>query len=122
MAQAQPTNQPEITPFEAQTDDPEGGSTWFISLASVVIFIAIVLAVCDLYFFAENRLVEEVVIDAPIKAYQDGKQAQLAQLASYERYEVSDPDGKPLERIRIPIDRAFEVVIARQAGGGGTVR
>jgi hypothetical protein len=117
MAHANPGNEPEITPFEAQTDDPEGGSTWFISLASVVIFIAIVLAVCDLYFFVENRLVEEVQVDAPIKAFQDGKQAQLAQLASYERYSETDADGKTVERIRIPIDRAFEVVVARQAGG-----
>ena len=53
-----------------------------------------------------------------MKSFQDGKQAQLAQLASYERYSETDPDGKPVERIRIPIDRAFEVVIARQAGGG----
>lgn len=117
MAQPNPGNDPVTTPFEAQTDDPEGGSTWFISLASVVIFVAVVLAVCDLYFFAENRLVEEVQIDAPIRALQEGKQAQLAQLASYERYSETDPDGKTVERIRIPIDRAFEVVIARQAGG-----
>lgn len=117
MAQPNPGNDPVTTPFEAQTDDPEGGSTWFISLASVVIFVAVVLAVCDLYFFAENRLVEEVQIDAPIRALQEGKQAQLAQLASYERYSETDPDGKTVERIRIPIDRAFEVVVARQAGG-----
>lgn len=118
MAHANPGTDPVTTPFEAQTDDPEGGSTWFISLASVVLFIAVVLAVCVLYFSVENRLVEEVVTDVPVKSFQDGKQAQLAQLASYERYSETDPDGKPVERIRIPIDRAFEVVIARQAGGG----
>ncbi len=117
MAHENPGNESSITPFEAQTDDPEGGSTWFISLASVILFVAVVLAVCDLYFFAENRLVEDVQIEPPIKAYQEGKQAQLAQLASYERYAETDADGKTVERIRIPIDRAFEVVVARQAGG-----
>lgn len=118
MAHANPGTDPVTTPFEAQTDDPEGGSTWFISLASVVVFIAIVLGLCVLYFGVENRVVEEVQVDVPVKAFQDGKQAQLAQLAGYERYTENDADGKPVERIRIPIDRAFEVVIARQAGGG----
>lgn len=120
MDHANPGPEPVITPFEAQTDDPEGGSTWFISLASVVVFIAVVLALCTLYFNVENRLVEDVQVDVPIKAFQDGKQAQLGMLASYERYEVAGADGKPAERIRIPIDRAFQVVIARQAGGGGS--
>jgi len=109
---------PNVTPFEAQTDDPEGGSTWFISLASVILFVATVAAVSALYFRVEEDLVQEVQIDAPIRALNDRKQTQLAQLATYERYAETDPDGKDIERIRIPIRQAFEVYLARQAAGG----
>jgi len=39
-------------------DDPEPGSTWFISLVSTVIFIAFVLAIISFYFPLTGSLLE----------------------------------------------------------------
>jgi len=93
-------------------DDPEPGSTWFISLVSTVIFIAFVLAIISFYFRADGIIVGERVIDANVKPLTEMKAQQHQLLSDYRAYQETLPDGKTVDRIRIPIDRAMELVAA----------
>lgn len=103
-------------------DDPEPGSTWFISIAGTVVFIALVLALSVLYFSFDEDVVKEEQIDAPIRALTDLRQSQKELLAQYARYQEPQPDGAPIERIRIPIARAMEIVSAELVAGGAAGR
>ena len=44
-----------VNPDIEQLDDPEAGSTWFISLASVVLLTGTVIALAVLFFGAQSR-------------------------------------------------------------------
>jgi len=55
-----PDNLSQLEPF----DDPEPGSTWFLSLAGVVILIALVVAISALNFNTERNEFTVKVIDA----------------------------------------------------------
>lgn len=96
-------------------DDPEPGSTWFVSIAGVVLFIATVLAISVLYFEVDQDVVREEQIDAPIRSLVHLRQEQQELLVEYRRYNETQPDGEPIPRIRIPITRAMEIVGARFA-------
>ncbi|MFO0828055.1 MAG: hypothetical protein U0572_07880 [Phycisphaerales bacterium] len=97
-------------------DDPEPGSTWFVSLAGTILFVALVLAIAVVYFRADNSLVTERVVDARMRALDDMKAQQRQLLSDYQAYQETATDGKPVERIRIPIDRAMELMAAQLAG------
>jgi hypothetical protein len=108
-------------PIAQQMDDPEPGYSWFFSIAGIVVFVAIVLALSVLYFRARGSLIREVQIDAPIRALTDLRQSQKELLAEYARYRETLPDGSSVERIRVPIGRAMEIVAAQlKTGSGGT--
>jgi len=93
-------------------DDPEAGSTWFISLASVVIFTVTVLALSAMFFDFEEGEVDEKITAAPVKALQELRLSQEEMLTEYGRYEFEDADGKEIRRIRIPISQAMELEVA----------
>ena len=57
-------------------DDPEAGSTWFISLASVVLFTVTVLALSAMYFDFEGGEVDEKITAAPVKSLQELRLSQ----------------------------------------------
>ena len=96
----------------SQLDDPEAGSTWFISLASVVIFTVSVLALSAMYFDFEGGEVDEKITKAPAKALQEIRLTQEELLTEYGRYEFEDADGNEVKRIRIPISQAIQLEIA----------
>lgn len=93
-------------------DDPEAGSTWFLSLVSIVLLVVTVLALVAIYFdFAESE-VDRKVIDQPVVDLQKLKLGQQETLTEYGTYEVENADGDPVKRVRIPIERAMDLVIA----------
>lgn len=93
-------------------DDPEAGSTWFLSLASVVVFTALVLALSAMYFDFEEGEVEEKIVNEPVIALQKMRLEQQEGLTEYGTYQIEDPDGKVINRIRIPIKEAMQLELA----------
>jgi hypothetical protein len=102
-------------PVAGQMDDPEPGSTWVVSIGGVIVFVALVLFLCVLYFNVEGRVEAQVAVDVPIAEVVAARTAQKGLLAQYERYEQTLPDGKVVPRLRIPVDRAMELVAAQLA-------
>jgi hypothetical protein len=94
------------------TDDPEAGSTWVVSLSAIIILSALVIATCVFYFKFEDKEVDVKVIDPPNIWKTQLKNEQLAQLDIYQKYSVTAPDGSAEPRIRIPVTKAMEFVIA----------
>ncbi|MCH2161633.1 MAG: hypothetical protein MK085_07130 [Phycisphaerales bacterium] len=99
-------------PHPDRLDDPEFGATWFLTLASVVVFIVCVLALSAVYFDFEEAEVETKIMDQPVIALQKLRLGQEELLTTYGRYSIEDPDGNIIERIRIPITQAMEREVA----------
>ncbi len=104
-----------------QIDDPEGGSTWFFSLAGVVIFVATVLVISSMYFSSAHNAELTRVIDVPVTELVNARQAQKAKLAEYGNYTIQLPGegtkpGPTITKLRIPIDTAMQVVGAELSG------
>lgn len=96
----------------SQLDDPEAGSTWFLSLASIIVFTVSVLALSAMFFDFESGEVEEKIVKEPVKALQELRLSHEELLTEYGQYELEDPDGQKIQRIRIPISRAMELEVA----------
>ena len=94
------------------TDDPESGSTWVVTLSAIIILSALVIATCVFYFKFEDKEIDVKVINPPDIWKTQLKNEQLAQLDVYQKYSVTAPDGSTEPRIRIPITKAMEFVIA----------
>lgn len=94
-------------------DDPEAGQTWLVSLVSIIILSVLVIAICVFFFRFENKEVGEKVV-LPANAWSQGMRLeQQGELAKYQKYSVTAPDGSTQARIRIPISRAMEIVTER---------
>lgn len=101
-----------INPDLPILDDPEAGSTWFISLVSIVLLVVTVLALVVMYFGFEAAEVDRKVVDKPTMALEELRLSQEESLTGYGTYEVEDADGEMVDRIRIPVSRAMELVLA----------
>jgi hypothetical protein len=93
-------------------DDPEMGSTWFVTIATIIMFAVSVLAISAMYFGFEDGEVEVKIVDAPAEAFQEMRLSQQEVLTEYGRYDIEDADGNTISRIRIPISRAVEAELA----------
>ena len=60
-----------INPDLPILDDPEAGSTWFISLVSIVLLVVTVLALVVMYFGFEAAEVDRKVVDKPTMALEE---------------------------------------------------
>ena len=103
---------PELLNPGLPEDDPEPGVTWFISLVSVVVMVVTVLASVAMYFAFVEGEVDRKIVNQPVIALQELRLAQQEQLTEYQNYEIEDAEGKQLSRIRIPVSRAMELVVA----------
>jgi hypothetical protein len=106
------SHQPPVT---EQIDDPESGWTWFLSLASMIVFTVTVVAVAVLFFAFEDMEIEDKVIDVPAREVMSLRDEQNGLLDVYETYSVIPMGGTPEDaetRIRIPIEQAMEVQVA----------
>ncbi len=95
-----------------QMDDPEPGSSWFITIASVVVLIALLVALAVIFFRAEHAEFEKKVVDRASEPLMELRNAQNLLLA--ESGEYTDADTGAVRR-RIPIHDAMEQ-IATQYG------
>ena len=98
-----------------QLDDPEAGWTWFLSLASIILLVVTVVAVTVLFYFFRDLEVEKKIIDQPALQLSELRGEQEAQLDEYSTYQVIPIGGTEEDAedyIRIPIDRAMEIINA----------
>jgi hypothetical protein len=100
-----------VSLIPGQLDDPEPGSTWFFSLAGIVILVALVVAASVMYFRAETGEVDAKVIDQGYERLDTLRSSWREQLASYQRYPWVQADGQTVQKIRIPAGRAMELVV-----------
>ena len=105
--------------ISTQLDDPEPGSTWFFSLAGIVILVALVVAASVMYFHAETRETDAKVIDPAYAKLEAVRATWREQLGSYQRYPWTEADGKVNQKIRIPVERAMEIVAKEGLPAGG---
>ncbi len=112
-----------------QLDDPEAGSTWFFSLAGTIIFVAIVLVLCVLYFQVSKSYQNQVAVNVPVAALEEARTSQKAKLVSPGPWVEETPGEKAgevirVERQRIAIDEAMRIVGTELSGatasGGGS--
>lgn len=102
-------------PVTEQMDDPESGWTWFLSLASMVVFIVTVAVVVVLFYAFEDDEIKTKVIDVPARELTELRDQQEAMLDQYQRYSVIPMGGTEADaesRIRIPVEQAMEVMVA----------
>ena len=92
--------------------DPEAGSTWIWSLGGAIVFTALVLAIAVFYFRAEVKEFDQKVVDEPSAEYQSLKAKQLANISDFGSYTVTTASGAEQRRLRVPVSRAMEVVVA----------
>jgi hypothetical protein len=92
-----------------QLDDPEMGSTWFYSIVGIIFFVVFCLVVSVLFFGVERDFTEERVIDEAPRLSTDLRTSQQSLLGQYGTY-VEEVDEKKIERVRIPIERAMELM------------
>jgi hypothetical protein len=87
-------------------------ATFVVAIVGALLVIAIIVALQALYYRTEEQLFEETYAK-PVLQVRKVQDEQLQLLTSY-----SLPDREK-GRIRIPIDRAMEIV-AREAAAAGT--
>lgn len=105
------STQADSTSTEALMDDPEPGSSWFISVAGIVVLVVFFVALAVIYFRAEQSEFDRKVVDRPIEPLVELKNAQNLLLA--ESGEYVDPDTGETRR-RIPIEDAMRQIAAQQ--------
>ena len=93
-------------------DDPEPGQTWFVSLLSIIILSVLVLAICVLYFGVQWRFIDETEVNLQAKETMKLRQEQQEMLSVYEKYQETDESDQVHTRIRIPINRSMEILVA----------
>ncbi|MDG2030734.1 MAG: hypothetical protein P8J45_07005 [Phycisphaerales bacterium] len=102
-------------PVTEQIDDPESGWTWFLSLASMVVFIVTVAVVIVLFYAFEDNEIKNKVINVPAQEMTELRTQQKSMLDQYQRYSVIPMGGTEADaesRIRIPVEQAMEVMVA----------
>jgi hypothetical protein len=103
-----------------QMDDPEPGVTWFLSLVSLVLMVVVVLASVAMYFGFADGEIDRKIVDRPTVELQKLRLSQQEQLTEYQRYETEDAEGNKVDRIRIPVSRAMELVVADSRASADT--
>ncbi|MDB3961415.1 hypothetical protein N9411_00180 [bacterium] len=103
-----------------QMDDPEPGVTWFLSLVSLVLMVVVVLASVAMYFGFADGEIDRKIVDRPTVELQKLRLSQQEQLTEYQRYETEDAEGNKVDRIRIPVTRAMELVVADSRASADT--
>lgn len=93
-------------------DDPEAGSTWFLSLVSVVVMVVTVLALVVMFFGFADAEIDRKIVNRPSVDLQELKLGQEEMLTEYGTYDIEDAEGNQVKRIRIPVKEAMELVLA----------
>lgn len=95
-------------------DDPEPISTWVSSVVFVLLTVITITAVAAFYFTVETAGVEVRVVEPPAKELETVKGEQMQLLSTYAKYTAKEGDAD-VARIRIPVSRAMELIVAESA-------
>ena len=79
---------------------------------SLVLLVVTVLALVAIYFDFADDEVDRKVVDQPVVELQKLKLTQQETLTEYGSYRIENADGDEVERVRIPIARAMDLVVA----------
>lgn len=90
-------------------DDPEAGSSWFITIASIVVLVVLLVALAVMYFRFENAEIDRKVVDRPAEELLRLRTAQTILLSENQTY--TDPENGETLR-RIPIAEAMGEIAA----------
>ena len=64
-----------------------------------------------MYFHAETSETDVKVVDQAYAKLESARGTWREQLSSYQRYNWTQADGKNVQKVRIPVDRAMELVV-----------
>ncbi|MCP4067596.1 MAG: hypothetical protein GY741_04865, partial [Phycisphaeraceae bacterium] len=79
-----------------------------------------VVAAGAMYFGIAEGESDRKIVDRPTVELQKLRLSQQEQLTEYQRYEIEDAEGNKVERIRIPVTRAMELVVADSRASADT--
>jgi hypothetical protein len=99
----------EILDDAPMLDDPEPGSSWFITIASIVVLVVLFVALAVMYFRFENAEIDRKVVNRPAEELSRLRTAQMVILSENQSY--TDPESGETLR-RIPIAEAMREVVA----------
>jgi hypothetical protein len=95
-------------------DDPNVAASAVVGIISAILLFVIIVVLQAFFYRAEQQEMERKVYTKPYEALQRLDAQQLEQINSYGW--VNEAEGT----VRIPIERAMELVAAERGGAGGT--
>lgn len=98
-------------------DDPEAGSSWFITIAGIVVTVVLFVALAVMFFRFERAEFDKKVVDKPAEQLMRLRTSQQILLSESQTY--TDPESGETLR-RIPIGEAMRQVATEYGHGGGT--
>jgi len=116
MAHAELDNQ--LDQLEGDTEDPRGGPTWVICIASSILVFVTCVAVAGLYYGAERREENAKFISVASQARETQRIADTDRLMLEAHWETYTDAGGQLvidKKLKLPIDQAMQIVIDRNA-------
>ncbi|MCH2132551.1 MAG: hypothetical protein MK116_02255 [Phycisphaerales bacterium] len=120
MAHEELDNQ--LDQLEGDTEDPRGGPTWVISIASCILFFVTCVAVAGLYYWAERIEADSKFIAVASQARETrrvSEEDRLMQSAHWETYTDAGGDMTIERKLRVPIDHAMQVIVDRYGQAKG---
>ena len=101
------------------TEDPGGGITWLLGLASTFILIAVLIASNAMFFQADSIAAEEkeiVVQSAANRLMRAERKAQLEQEPHWETWTDIDGELTGERTLHVDMDTAIDIVVKRWGG------
>jgi len=98
-------------------DDPEAGSSWFVTIAGIVLTVVLFVALAVMFFRFQRAEFDKKVVDKPAEQLMQLRTSQQILLSENQTY--TDPESGETLR-RIPIGEAMRQVAAEYGHGGGT--
>ncbi|MAT82168.1 MAG: hypothetical protein CMJ29_11070 [Phycisphaerae bacterium] len=123
MAHAELDNQ--LDPLEGDTEDPRGGPTWVICIASSILVFVTCVAVAGLYYGAERIEADSKFISVTSQASETRRLAEKDRLmleAHWETYTDAGGDLVIDRKLKLPIDEAMQIIVDRNAQQGAAAK
>ena len=123
MAHAELDNQ--LDPLEGDTEDPRGGPTWVICIASSILVFVTCVAVAGLYYGAERIEADSKFISVTSQASETRRLAEKDRLmleAHWETYTDAGGDLVIDRKLKLPIDEAMKIIVDRNAQQGAAAK
>ncbi|MCH2135918.1 MAG: hypothetical protein MK101_04975 [Phycisphaerales bacterium] len=106
-------------PLPGDTEDPNGGGTWIIGIASCVLLVAFLLASIGMFYLALSYETGDKGVTVRSQAAELMREERRTQLEQEPHWEAwTDIDGELAgERtLKVPMDTAIDIVTKRWGG------